>query len=112
MEFHDSREQEILIVELVGDLDISSSPAFKEKAAQWVDRGERSVLLDFTRVPFMDSSGLGSLVGVLKRLKEQNGKLALCGLSRDIAKVLEVTKLDRVIPIYPDREAALEALKS
>jgi anti-sigma B factor antagonist len=70
---------------------------------------ERSVLLDVSEVEFLDSSGLGAVVAA-RKLLGQGHHLALSGLQPAVEKVLRLTHMDRVFPIYPDAGAFLTAV--
>ena len=69
---------------------------------------DRTVLLDLSEVAFLDSSGLGAVVAARKILGKRH-HLALAGLQPAVEKVLRLTHMDRVFPIYPDAEAFLTA---
>jgi anti-anti-sigma factor len=68
--------------------------------------GCRFILLDFSTVRHMSSSILATLITLHKRLTEAKGRLALSSLKSDIAKVFQVTHLDRILTIYPDLDTA------
>jgi len=60
----------------------------------------------------IDSSGLGVFVDLLKRIRPRGGRILFYGLNANIARVFEITKLGRVMPVVADRDAAMESLKS
>ncbi len=73
--------------------------------------GFSKVLADFSQVSYIDSTGIGFLIGIYTSvLKNPNGRFVLANLNRRVRDVLELTRLANVIPIYPDVESALEAL--
>ena len=77
--------------------------------ARLVEAGARSVVVDLSRVEFLDSTGLGVLVGALKRLRAAGGNLALvCGHER-LLKIFRITALDRVFALYDTVDAATSA---
>jgi anti-sigma B factor antagonist len=67
-----------------------------------IQNGSHQVVVDLRGVEFMDSTGLGVLVGALKRLREQEGDLALVCTEGPVLKILTLTGLDRVFPIHRD----------
>jgi anti-anti-sigma factor len=69
------------------------------------------LVLDLSRVKFMDSVALGTLVVLLRRIKQSEGRLALVGLSGHCLKVVEVTGLNRVFEVYQDVAGAMEGMK-
>jgi anti-sigma B factor antagonist len=68
--------------------------------------GTPEVILDLSRVLFLDSSGLAALVSGLKAAREAGGWLRLAGMSDDVKTVFKLTLLDRVFELYPDVETA------
>ncbi len=72
---------------------------------------EPNVVLDFSGVKFMSSSALGMLVKINKQCKEFKINLKLCSIHKDIAEVFKITRLDKVMALYPDAPSAYEAFK-
>ncbi len=72
---------------------------------------EPNVLLDFGHVRFLSSSALGMLVKINKKCKEFKITLKLCNIHKDIMEVFKITRLDKVLAIYPDAASANEAFK-
>jgi anti-sigma B factor antagonist len=105
-------EQEIPIVAISGDIDLESSPQLREflkpKAAQKTPR----LLLDFTGVNYIDSSGLATLIEYFQSVQGSGGKLALACLSPRVKNVFEIVRLEQIFSLYPDIASALTALKS
>ena len=88
------------VLSVEGELDMHTSPALQD-ALQPLGKGDSpKVAVDLSSVPFMDSSSLGVLVVELKRLREAGGALALVGVAGSPRKVLSITGIDRVIPVY------------
>ena len=73
--------------------------------------GKKDILLDLTDVSFADSCGLGILVNLFKLVKKANGSLAFYSAQPYIQKLVELTKLNRVLSIYEDEQAAIASLK-
>ncbi|MGL4421275.1 MAG: STAS domain-containing protein [Gemmataceae bacterium] len=71
--------------------------------------GRRKLLLDFQKVEFMSSAALGKLIRLDQRLKQVGGKLILCGISKSIMEIFEITKLDRMLKIVKDETAGVNA---
>ena len=89
------------------EVDLYTAPEFKQQLLDVIAKGARDVVVDFTRTTFIDSTTLGVLVGGVKRLRAQDGRLALVCSDRNITKIFEITGLDRVFTIYPTRDEAL-----
>jgi anti-sigma B factor antagonist len=73
-----------------------------------VDAGGRKFLLDCSPTGYIDSSGLGALVTIAKRVREAGGQIRLAGLNDDLRSLFELTKLDTLFAIYPGIEEALQ----
>ena len=94
------------LVVMRGDLDIATAPELRECLVKVIDEDAR-IVIDLEAVDFLDSAGLGILVGGLKRARTHGGELELVCSSHDVLKPLEITGLDRVFTIHPGRDAAL-----
>ena len=99
-----------LIVDLEGEVDIYSAAEFKEVLFQGIAEGAQRIIVDLAKVSFIDSSGLGVVVGGAKRVLPINGTLDIVCRDDNIARIFETTGLERIFGIYPTREEALKVL--
>jgi len=100
----------VLVVRPLGQrIDASESPDFKGKMVDWINQGEKRIVLDLSGVDFIDSSGLGAVVSVLKTLGGE-GELTIGGLREPVGSLFRLTRLDRVFRIYPSAEDAVKAM--
>ncbi|HYO19561.1 MAG TPA: STAS domain-containing protein [Dermatophilaceae bacterium] len=98
---------DVVLVSFRGDVDVYSAPTLRERLDRLVTSGHKHLVLDLQDVTFMDSTGLGILVGRLKLTRIQKGSLrVVCTVPR-ILRVLEITGLDKVLSLYDDRERAI-----
>ena len=97
---------DLTIVAVKGEVDLYTAPALKERVADLVSSGRHRIAVDLAGVEFMDSTGLGVLIGGLKRCKEAGGSLALIGPREPVLKVLAITGLDKVFAIHESVEQA------
>jgi anti-sigma B factor antagonist len=112
MKLEDTKCGNALIVRLLeARLDAAAAPHFKASIASLIQAGEETILLDLSEVDFIDSSGLGALVSLLKRMSPA-GRLAVCGLRSAAFNMFRLTRMDKVFPIFPSRAEALTALGS
>ena len=93
----------------VEDLDASNVGDFKRDIAPVLEAHSRLVL-DLSRVRFVDSSGLGAFISCLRKLNAAGGDLKLCGMSRPVRGVFELVRMHRIFDIFPTRGAAVRAL--
>jgi anti-sigma B factor antagonist len=89
--------EKTVVVAPVGDLDLATAPALREMLIELVASGMVRVVVDLADVTFIDSSGLGILVGAAKRLEAANGRLAIRNPRPQAQQVLELTGLDEVL---------------
>ncbi len=97
----------ITIVEVGGELIVGNRHELKEKVSDRLEAGDRRFLIDFTSSSYIDSSGLGVLVSLSKKIRESGGVLRLAGLSEDLRTLFELTKLDTLFQIADTRARAL-----
>lgn len=99
MKLHSERcGEELLVVVEEGRLDAAVATAFKDRMRQAIAQGGSPVVLDLSRVDFMDSSGLGALISVLKAMP-QGRRLELQGLRPNVERVLRLTRMDSVFVV-------------
>lgn len=101
------QEPEATVVVLSGEVDMHQSPALHAALVDVANNRPKKLVLNMTDVGYMDSSGVGTLVELLRRVNGYKGKLALVNLSQRVKSVFEITKLDKFFSIYPTEEQAL-----
>jgi anti-sigma B factor antagonist len=85
---------------LSGEIDVYTAPQLKNELVQAVESGCVDIVVDLESVGFIDSSGLGVLVGGLRRVKERGGTLRLVCTRDPILKIFRITGLDKVFPVF------------
>lgn len=98
------------IFRLAGLLDAFSEPTFRKVVDKYVEEGPSSIILDMSQIDFIDSSGIGALVQVAKKVQQLNGKLQLIANSR-VMQTIKMVRLEQFFKIQPNVEAALENAK-
>jgi anti-sigma B factor antagonist len=86
-------------------IDASNAEEFQAAVAALVDEGHTALVIDMSKVEFIDSRGLGTCIALMKLL-EKTGALGLCGLQPNVMGVFRLTRLDRVFRIFPNLAAA------
>ena len=99
----------VITLDELNRLDSSSVSIFREKLAQ-VNTDNDAVIVDLTSIDFIDSSGLGAIIAVATS-KRGHGELLLCGIKGNVRKMMELTRLHTVLPLYPSVTVAIEALR-
>jgi anti-sigma B factor antagonist len=97
----------VLVIEVEGQLIVGNRQELKQKVLDSIDTGERKFLIDFTRTGYIDSSGLGVLVSLSKKIRDEGGDLKLAGLNEDLRTLFELTKLDTLFSISDTPAEAL-----
>ena len=95
------------VFELAGSLDIATSPAVRASLLDASTRGDHRLIVDLTNVDFLDSTGLGALIGAQRRAKEYDGEVRLVVKEGQIVRLLRITGLLKVFAVYPTLDAAL-----
>ncbi len=103
----DEARQPFVVVAVRGEVDIATAPKLREKLVELASQGAQKVVVDLEGVDFLDSTGLGVLVGGLKRLRSHDGDLLLVCTQSRILKVFEITGLTKVFSIYESVDAAV-----
>ncbi|MBL7071637.1 MAG: STAS domain-containing protein [Candidatus Omnitrophica bacterium] len=91
-----------------GDIDINSSPQVKKAFDKLVQARSEKVVINLQKVAYIDSSGLATLVEILKNFKNAGGKLKLCSLSNKVKSLFEITKLEKLFDIKDSEDEALQ----
>jgi anti-sigma B factor antagonist len=99
------------VIELGGELDAYTCGRLRDTMIEVIEEGNATVIVSMLKVEYIDSSGLGTLVGGLKRASEHSGKIAIVCTNPQIKKVFEITGLVRVFAIYDSEEEAARELK-
>jgi anti-sigma B factor antagonist len=89
-----------MVVDVEGEVDVFTAPKLREAIIGLLTDGKERIIVNLEGVAFMDSTGLGVLVGGLKRVKERNGELAIAGAQGTVLRVLNVTGLNAVFPLH------------
>jgi len=110
MSFTLERAGPITVVQVDGELTVGNRGELKEIVLAQLDGGARQFIFDFDSTGYIDSSGLGVLVSLSKRVREHGGELRLAGLNQDLRTLFELTRLDTLFRISDSRAAALAEL--
>jgi anti-sigma B factor antagonist len=96
------------VLQITGEVDLYTAPQVRDRVIRLLADGVRHVIADLREVSFLDSTGLGALVGSLKRLREQDGSLELVVPDGRIVTIFRVTGLDRVFALHPSFPDAID----
>jgi anti-sigma B factor antagonist len=95
------------VVHVFGELDVATSPSMREQLIRLVGEGRSRLVLDLDGVDFLDSTGLGTIVSALKRVRTHDGDLRLVCTQARITRLFEITGLDKAVPLAPTLDVAV-----
>jgi len=97
---------------LAGRLDLNSSTKLKEEVKGYLNDGTIHLVLNLSEVDFINSSGLGTLVSILKDVRMMNGRMVLCNLAQYVQEIFEITQLSHIFDMYPTEQEAVASFGS
>ena len=103
----DPRSDGIAVLRFTGRLDFTSAPEARDQFAAAIAAGQRKLIIDLSKVGFVDSAGLGSLIGGMRAARQAGGDLRIANPSEQSRMLLSLTSLDQVLTISPTVEEAL-----
>ncbi|MCZ4498377.1 MAG: rsbV 1 [Marmoricola sp.] len=95
------------LVAVGGEIDVYTAPKLRDKITELVNAGSTSLVVDLEKVDFLDSTGLGVLVGGLKKVRAQDGSMSLICSQDRLLKIFRITGLAKVFTIHADEVSAL-----
>lgn len=93
-------EREYTVVTVSGEIDVFTAPRLRQYLIDLIAEGRTHLILDLTDVAFLDSTGLGVLVGTLKRVTSAGGSLSVAALNHRLLTLFHTTRLNQILPVY------------
>jgi anti-anti-sigma factor len=112
MEIVTNEQDGVVSLSLKGRLDFSSSTSLKERVMELMSDGKRHFVVNMAKVDFINSSGLGTLVSVLKEVRLAKGKMVLANLGTYVQEIFEITQLSHIFEICTSEDEALTAVRA
>ena len=110
MQIHETKQDEVLVVTVQGQLDTVSAPQFEARLLALIDGGERRICIDCGPLSYVNSAGLKAFLVAAKQLDAIGGKMILCDLSSAVRMVFEMIGFTQIMTLVPSREEALMRL--
>jgi len=101
---------DILVIDLKGDLDAFTIQTVKQQLTQFIENGYRKIVVNFSRVRYINSTSIGVLVGRLRELKEHHGELALAELSERVNRIITLVGGKKLFNIFNTESEAIDTL--
>ncbi|MDD2689088.1 MAG: STAS domain-containing protein [Candidatus Omnitrophica bacterium] len=108
MKIREEKLNDAVICILEGEININNSPDLRKAFDGLIKRNEKKLVVDFSGVSYIDSSGLATLIEMFQRLKKIGGALRFSNMEQKVKNIFEVTKLHKLFEIFDNREAALK----
>ena len=106
MEITVRRESRLVIVDMVGEIDVNAVARIRDTLGDLAKTASPQIVVNLAGATYIDSSGLGILMAARREALKGGGRLALCGMTKDVRMVLELTRLNKFFEIYDDESAA------
>ena len=103
------RHKETVVIRPSGDIDLNRSPSLREQLRRAADKSTRRMVVDLGDVPYMDSSGVATLVEAMQLARRGGYTLVLCGLQDRVRSIFEIARLDTVFQVVSDVNAAMSS---
>jgi anti-sigma B factor antagonist len=113
MNFHiedESHKADSIVIKLQGEVDLYAAPELKDHVNRAIESGKNKLVLDLSEATFIDSTTLGILVSGMKRLRPRGGMLAVLCPDPTMARIFDITGLNRMFSVHDTLEGALAAL--
>jgi len=107
MNINEEKKDGIIICNISGEININTSPQLRKSFEAYGEANAAKIVVDFSQVSYIDSSGLATFIELLQRLKKGGGTFRICSMSQKVKNIFEVTKLHKLFEIFDTREAAL-----
>lgn len=106
MEIAVRREPRLVIVDMVGEIDVNAVARIRDTLDDLTKTASAQILVNLARATYIDSSGLGILMAARREALKGGGQLAICGMTKDVRMVFELTRLNKFFEIYDDEATA------
>ncbi|HWU05988.1 MAG TPA: STAS domain-containing protein [Streptomyces sp.] len=100
----------VAVLTVAGEIDVDSAPALRTRAMELIRQGSPHLVLDLASVEFCDSSGLNTMISVLRYAKDRHGSLSLAAAPAHLARLLDITGVGALMPALPTTAEAVSAL--
>ncbi|MBN1994495.1 MAG: STAS domain-containing protein [Anaerolineae bacterium] len=110
MEYKVRNESGIAILDLSGEIDVSTATQLRDTLIDLIENNEGRLLVNMSDVAYIDSSGLSVLVAAHKKAQGANGMLGLSGPQKPVQQVFELTRMNKLFNIFPTVEEGIAAV--
>lgn len=108
MQITDNLESDVLICKVDGEINIDTSPQLRKTFAEYISKNNKKIIIDFSGLTYIDSSGIATFIELFQRLKRIEGKFRICSMSTKVRSVFEVTKVLKLFEVFDSKDEALK----
>lgn len=108
MKITEEKNNDVVVCKVEGEININTSPELRKSFDNFIRSNTLKILMDFSGVSYIDSSGLATIIELLQRLRKMGGKFRICNMNQKVRNVFEVTKLHKLFGIFETQEKALK----
>jgi len=112
MNLRERSTENICVIEIEGEVDLYNAKQIKDALDEKIKAQVYEVIVNLAQVPFMDSSGIGTLVTAMYKFKKYHGNLKVCNIHGSVAKVFKMTGMESHLQVYDTEEEAVKAFVS
>lgn len=109
MDIQKRMEGDIAVLSIEGRLDLTSASVLKDMSKQVIKSESKKMILNLDKVDFINSSGLGALVSILKDVRSSQGSMKLTNLAPYVKEIFDITQLANIFDIFPDEKQAISS---
>jgi anti-sigma B factor antagonist len=110
MEINTRVENEIHIVDFVGNMDTNTAPDAENQLTELMDQGVKKIVVDFDKLDFITSAGLRVFLAASKRIKTEEGDIRLCNLNETVQEVFDISGFSTILNVFGSLEQSLESI--
>jgi anti-sigma B factor antagonist len=112
MKYNIEKNNNISILNMEGNINAGNSEVLKDIVKNLLSKQEKNIIFNFSNVDFIDSSGLGSLVGCLRSVKKEGGDIKIYGLIEKVRVVFELIRLHQLFDIFENKDDAINSFNN
>jgi len=112
MNLTERSSENVCVIEIDGEVDLYNAKSVKDLLEEKIKSQNFEVVVNLSKVPFMDSSGIGTLVTAMYKFKKYHGNLKVCSVHGSVAKVFKMTGMESHLQVYETEELAIQAFVS
>jgi len=110
MKLQSNQLNDAVFMEAEGRMDAASAPNFDSQCQKWIDKGINTIVVDLSKLEYLSSAGLRSILVIAKKLKADGGKLLFCGVQGTVKEIFDISGFSSMFEFYKNPTAVMEAM--